>query len=76
MELWFTMEKYGTTENTQVLYKKIFYFDLRKKKHVRLSMTMKLWLIMAKQYAKTNEGYKEYKAIELWLTMGKTMDLI
>ena len=42
MELWFTMENYGTIEKnypsmdkTMVLYRELWNFDLRRKKHDR-----------------------------------------
>ena len=49
MELWFTMENYGTVDKTMILY-----WDFRnsiyeqKKNHGRLPNTKKLWFIMEK----------------------------
>ena len=76
MELWFTMENYGTMDKTMVLWTKLWYYTenygasiYEEKNHGRLPKTKKFWFIMKK---KTLEIYqKRFITLELWFTMEK-----
>ena len=48
MEFNLLLKNYSTMEKIIARYRKLFYLDLRWKKHKRLLRTMKLSLIMAK----------------------------
>ena len=43
-------KNYGTMDKTMVLYRELWNFDLRRKKHDRLPKTRKLCFIMEKNY--------------------------
>ena len=61
-KLWFYGQNYGTIIKTMVLYRDLWNFDLRRKKHDRLPKTKKLWFIMDKklwQYTKTIEVFEQ-----------------
>ena len=84
MELWFTMENYGTMEKnygtmdkTMVLYWELWNFNLRRRKHVRLPKTKKLWFIMekTKEIYQTNWSFEQNYSFRTLIYYGKTMVL-
>ena len=84
MELWFTMENYGTMEKTMVLRTKLWYYTknygtliYEEKKHGRLLKTKRLWFIMEKTMEKYQNNWvlNRFIALELWFTMEKIMIL-
>ena len=84
MELWFTMENYGTMEKTMVLWTKLWYYTenyrtsiYEEKKHGRLQNTKKLWFIMEQtmEIYQNNWSFEQTYSLRTLIYYGKTMVL-
>ena len=84
MELWFTMENYGTMEKTMVLWTKLWYYTenyrtsiYEEKKHGRLQNTKKLWFIMEQtmEIYQNNWSFEQIYSLRTLIYYGKTMVL-
>ena len=85
MELWFTMENYGTMEKkTMVLWTKLWYYTenyrtsiYEEKEHGRLPNTKKLWFIMEQTMEIYQNNWSFEQTYSLWTLIyyGKTMVL-
>ena len=81
MELWFTMENYGTIDKTMVLWTKLWYYtrtmelrSMQGKNHGRLPKTKTIWIKMGKNsviYQKQLKFLNKFIALEYWFTMEK-----
>ena len=84
MELWFTMENYGTMEKTMVLWTKLWYYTenygtsiYEEKKHGRLPNNKKLWFIMEQtmEIYQNNWSFEQINSLRPLIYYGKTMVL-